>query len=47
MWFRNKYFFFVNQCVEAQGMDELSEWKDRFVYRKMRLQRACEKKTVW
>lgn len=32
-----------NQCVEAHGNDELHEWKDRFEYRKMRLQRACEK----
>lgn len=32
-----------NQCVEAHGNDELREWKERFEYRKMRLQRACEK----
>lgn len=32
-----------NQCVEAHGNDELHEWQERFEYRKMRMQRACEK----
>lgn len=32
-----------HQCVEAHGNEELQEWKERFEYRKMRLQRACEK----
>ncbi|XP_037940519.1 probable helicase with zinc finger domain [Teleopsis dalmanni] len=32
-----------NQCVEAHGLDELNEWKERFEYRRMRLQKACEK----
>lgn len=32
-----------NQCVEAHGQDELLEWQERFEYRKMRMQRACEK----
>lgn len=32
-----------NQCVEAHGLEELNEWKERFEYRRMRLQRACEK----
>lgn len=32
-----------NQCVEAHGNDELVEWQERFEYRKMRMQRACEK----
>ncbi|XP_014248250.1 probable helicase with zinc finger domain isoform X2 [Cimex lectularius] len=31
------------QCVEAHGAEELSEWKQRFEYRRMKLQRACEK----
>lgn len=31
-----------HQCVEAHGPDELAEWKERFEYRRMRLQRACE-----
>ncbi|XP_067648510.1 probable helicase with zinc finger domain [Eurosta solidaginis] len=32
-----------NQCVEAHGHDELNEWKERFEYRRMRLQKASEK----
>lgn len=32
-----------NQCVEAHGNEELHEWQERFEYRKMRMQRACEK----
>ncbi|EDW85385.2 uncharacterized protein Dwil_GK10580 [Drosophila willistoni] len=31
------------QCVEAHGLDELNEWKERFEYRRMRVQKACEK----
>ncbi|KAB0792538.1 hypothetical protein PPYR_14497 [Photinus pyralis] len=31
------------QCVEAHGLEELSEWKERYKYRKMKLQRAYEK----
>lgn len=31
------------QCVQAHGEDELTEWKERFRYREMRLQRAREK----
>ena len=31
------------QCVEAHSPDELAEWRERFQYRKMKLQRACEK----
>ncbi|CAH1119647.1 unnamed protein product [Phaedon cochleariae] len=31
------------QCVQAHGEDELMEWKERFHYREMRLQRAKEK----
>jgi hypothetical protein len=31
------------QCVEAHGTEELSEWRERFEYRRMKLQRACEK----
>lgn len=31
------------QCVEAHGQDELNEWKERFEYRRMRVQKACEK----
>lgn len=39
----NSSCHYGNQCVEAHGNDELNEWKERFEYRKMRLQRACEK----
>lgn len=39
----NSTCHYGNQCVEAHGEEELHEWKDRFEYRKMRLQRACEK----
>lgn len=31
------------QCVQAHGEDELVEWKERFRYREMKLQRAREK----
>lgn len=31
------------QCVEAHGAEELVEWRERFEYRRMKLQRACEK----
>ncbi|XP_075224399.1 helicase with zinc finger isoform X2 [Lycorma delicatula] len=31
------------QCVEAHGPQELMEWRERFQYRRMKLQRACEK----
>ncbi|XP_049819746.1 probable helicase with zinc finger domain isoform X3 [Aethina tumida] len=31
------------QCVEAHGIDELEEWKQRFKYREMKLQRAKDK----
>uniref|UniRef100_A0A1B6CI26 C3H1-type domain-containing protein n=1 Tax=Clastoptera arizonana TaxID=38151 RepID=A0A1B6CI26_9HEMI len=31
------------QCVEAHGPQELQEWRERFEYRRMKLQRACEK----
>lgn len=30
------------QCVDAHGIEELNEWKERFEYRMMRLQRANE-----
>ncbi|XP_059608674.1 probable helicase with zinc finger domain [Phlebotomus argentipes] len=39
----NSVCHYGNQCVEAHGDDELNEWKERFEYRRMRLQRACEK----
>lgn len=39
----NSVCHYGNQCVEAHGVEELQEWKERFEYRKMRLQRACEK----
>lgn len=29
--------------MEAHGLDELNEWKERFEYRRMRVQKACEK----
>ncbi|KAK6630750.1 hypothetical protein RUM44_002919 [Polyplax serrata] len=31
------------QCVDAHGPEELSEWSERFEYRRMKLQRASEK----
>ncbi|KAI5695061.1 hypothetical protein M8J75_010231 [Diaphorina citri] len=31
------------QCVEAHGTEELAEWRQRFEYRRMKLQRASEK----
>jgi len=31
------------QCIEAHGSEELAEWRERFEYRRMKLQRACEK----
>jgi hypothetical protein len=31
------------QCIEAHGTEELAEWRERFEYRRMKLQRACEK----
>ncbi|XP_069701486.1 probable helicase with zinc finger domain isoform X2 [Periplaneta americana] len=31
------------QCVEAHGSEELAEWRERFEYRQMKLQRAREK----
>lgn len=30
------------QCIEAHGVDEQNEWKQRFEYRRMRLERARE-----
>lgn len=39
----NSVCHYGNQCVEAHGSEELNEWKERLEYRKMRLQRACEK----
>nr|CAI5864892.1 unnamed protein product [Callosobruchus analis] len=31
------------QCVQAHGEEELAEWKERFRYREMKIQRAREK----
>lgn len=31
------------KCVDAHGTEELAEWKDRFEYRCMKMQRASEK----
>lgn len=42
-WSESQLCHYGNQCVEAHGQDELNEWKDRFEYRRMRLQKACEK----
>lgn len=39
----NAVCHYGNQCVDAHGNEELHEWKERFEYRKMRVQRACEK----
>lgn len=33
---------FGGQCIEAHGAEELSEWKQRFEYRRMRVERARE-----
>lgn len=42
-WSESQLCHYGNQCVEAHGQDELNEWKERFEYRRMRLQKACEK----
>lgn len=42
-WTEAQLCHYGNQCVEAHGQDELNEWKERFEYRRMRLQKACEK----
>ncbi|XP_075164275.1 helicase with zinc finger isoform X2 [Haematobia irritans] len=42
-WAESQLCHYGNQCVEAHGQDELNEWKERFEYRRMRLQKACEK----
>ncbi|XP_005175912.1 probable helicase with zinc finger domain isoform X1 [Musca domestica] len=42
-WTESQLCHYGNQCVEAHGQDELNEWKERFEYRRMRLQKACEK----
>ncbi|EAA05697.4 AGAP011545-PA, partial [Anopheles gambiae str. PEST] len=39
----NQNCHYGNQCVEAHGVDELNEWKERFEYRKKKLQRARDK----
>lgn len=39
----NSSCHYGNQCAEAHGNEELHEWQERFEYRKMRMQRACEK----
>lgn len=39
----NQACHYGNQCVEAHGTDELNEWKERFEYRKKKLQRARDK----
>lgn len=39
----NNVCHYGTQCVEAHGPDELAEWKQRFEYRRMRLQKAREK----
>ncbi|XP_055529882.1 probable helicase with zinc finger domain isoform X2 [Wyeomyia smithii] len=39
----NQSCHYGNQCVEAHGIDELNEWKERFEYRKKKLQRARDK----
>ncbi|XP_058833823.1 probable helicase with zinc finger domain [Topomyia yanbarensis] len=39
----NQTCHYGNQCVEAHGIDELNEWKERFEYRKKKLQRARDK----
>lgn len=40
---RGEHCRYGAQCVEAHNPDELTEWHERFNYRRMRLQRACEK----
>jgi hypothetical protein len=39
----NGICFYGNQCVEAHGEEELIEWKERFEYRKIKLQKARDK----
>ena len=36
-------FRFGKQCIEAHATEELEEWKDRYSYRSMKLERAKEK----
>jgi len=31
------------RCVDAHGPEELAEWRERFEYRRMRMERAHEK----
>uniref|UniRef100_A0A1B0BWL6 C3H1-type domain-containing protein n=1 Tax=Glossina palpalis gambiensis TaxID=67801 RepID=A0A1B0BWL6_9MUSC len=42
-WSEFQTCHYGNQCVEAHGQDELNEWKERFEYRRMRVQKAWEK----
>ncbi|XP_022187469.2 probable helicase with zinc finger domain [Nilaparvata lugens] len=42
-WADNGTCRYGEQCVEAHGAHELNEWRERFQYRRMKLQRACEK----
>lgn len=42
-WNATNYCRYGAQCVEAHGSDELIEWKERFEYRKLKMQKACEK----
>ncbi|RZF36020.1 hypothetical protein LSTR_LSTR005836 [Laodelphax striatellus] len=42
-WADNGLCRYGAQCVEAHGAQELNEWRERFQYRRMKLQRACEK----
>ncbi|KAK4872883.1 hypothetical protein RN001_014912 [Aquatica leii] len=42
-WDEKQSCRFGMQCVEAHGEDELTEWKERYKYRQMKLQRAYEK----
>ncbi|KAF5278870.1 hypothetical protein FQR65_LT03559 [Abscondita terminalis] len=42
-WDERQICRFGAQCVEAHGEEELTEWKERYKYRQMKLQRAYEK----
>lgn len=42
-WMKTQNCQYGIQCVEAHGLEEITEWRERFRYRCMKLQRAHEK----
>lgn len=42
-WTETNSCRFGIQCIDAHGPEELAEWRERFEYRRMKLQRAYEK----